>query len=395
VSLFPDQQAALDRATESHVFILTGAPGTGKTYTIRQIIAAFPGKTIRLAAPTGKAARRMYELTGTPAQTIHKLLEPEKTDDGFAFTRNESNPVNADIIIIDETSMIDVRLAASLLRAVKPNTRVIFVGDSYQLPPVGPGNVLKDMIDAGLPSVELTTIKRQDAGLIVRNCHHVKNGEDIEIENANGSDFFFLGQVSESKIQKTILDLVARRLPERYGFDPLRDIQIISPLREKTILSCKALNTEAQARLNPAPVIEKSAFKSGDKIIQTKNDYKEGIINGDIGYVTDIDMSEKAVSVEFDNPTRIVTLPLYANNLELAYAVTCHKYQGSEAPAIILPIHPAFGSFLMQRNWLYTAISRAQRLCVIVGHRDEVRKIIGRNQQHKRFTNLGRFLKGE
>ena len=284
--LQPDQVEALHKVMESNVFILTGPPGTGKTFTIKRIIQSFPDARIALAAPSGKAAKRMYEESGILALTIHKLLEPEKGLNGFYFTRDADHPIDADVIILDEVSMIDVSLMASLLDAVSPDTRLILVGDVYQLPSVGPGNVLKDLIISGtVPCKELDIIKRQDEGLIIRNCHAIKSGRDIDLENSTAEDFFFLKRHTPEQIQKTVFDLLTDRLPKAFRYDPLKDVQIISPLREKTLLSCRAFNEECQNRLNPNTPIEKCRFKKGDKIIQTKNQYELDIINGDIGYI--------------------------------------------------------------------------------------------------------------
>jgi len=392
--LASDQREALGKAVGSGVFILTGAPGTGKTFTIKRIISSFPKARIALAAPTGKAAKRIFEQSGMEAKTIHKLLEPQKSGDKFIFGRGAGNPVPADLVVLDEVSMVDVPLMARLLEALAPGTRLILVGDTYQLPPVGAGNVLKDAISSGvIPTTELTIIKRQDEGLIIRNCHRIKNGEDIEVGNSSAKDFFFLQRESEDEIRETILDLVSRRLPDSYKADPLRDVQVLSPLREKTGLSCKALNAEFQKRLNPNPPVEGCRFRSGDKVIQNRNNYEKDVINGDIGYVREIDPRSRAITVAFENPERVVELPLYDNDLELAYAVTVHKFQGSETPIVVIPIHQAFGPFLMQRNLLYTAVSRARKVTVLVGQRGEVPRIIGRNQQQKRFTRLKEFLR--
>jgi exodeoxyribonuclease V alpha subunit len=389
-----DQIDALKKAAGNQVFILTGAPGTGKTYTIKKIIESFPDAKIALAAPTGKACKRMYEQSGMRAQTIHKLLDPEKTKNGFHFTRNSDNPIEAKLIVLDECSMIDTLLFAQFLDAVAPDTRLIMVGDTYQLPSVGPGNILKDLITSGkIPTTELTIIKRQDEGLIIRNCHRIKNGEDIRLENSTAKDFFLMPREDEESIKETILELVAKRLKESYNADTLRDVQIIAPLKERTALSCKALNAECQARLNKNPQVEKCPFKTGDKVIQTKNEYDKDIINGDIGYIRSINLKEKNIYVDFENPDRLVEIPLYENNLELAYSVTCHKFQGSEAPIIIIPIHRSFGPMIMQRNWLYTAVSRAKKVCILVGQREEIPKIIRRDHQQRRFTRLAEFLK--
>jgi exodeoxyribonuclease V alpha subunit len=196
----------------------------------------------------------------------------------------------------------------------------------------------------------------------------------------------------EESIRETIFELLTHRLKKSYDIDPLRDVQIISPLRERTALSCKSLNKECQERLNKNPKIENCPFKIGDKVIQTKNEYEKDIINGDIGYIRSINLQEKIIYVDFENPDRLVEIPLHENNLELAYCITCHKFQGSEAPIIIIPIHRSFGPLIMQRNWLYTAVSRAKDVCILIGQREEIPKIIRRNHQQKRFTNLARFL---
>lgn len=392
--LMEDQIDALKKAVDNQVFILTGAPGTGKTYTIKKIIESFPDAKIALAAPTGKAAKRIFEQSGMRAMTIHKLLDPEKVNGGFVFTRNAESPIEADLIILDECSMIDTLLFAQFLDAVAPETRLIMVGDTYQLPSVGAGNILKDLIASGvIPTTELTIIKRQDEGLIIRNCHRIKNGEDIRLENSTAKDFFFLPRDDEESIREAIFELITKRLLESYKADPLRDVQIISPLRERTALSCKALNAECQARLNKNPQIEKCPFKVGDKVIQTKNEYDKDIINGDIGYIRSINLKEKTIYVDFENPDQLVEIPLYENDLDLAYSITCHKFQGSEAPIIIIPIHRAFGPMIMQRNWLYTAVSRAKKVCILVGQREEIPKIIKRDHQQRRFTRLAEFLK--
>ena len=392
--LADDQREALGKAVGSGVFILTGAPGTGKTYTIKRIISSFPEARIALAAPTGKAAKRVYEQSGRPALTIHKLLEPQKVRDSFVFSRDAENPIEADLIVLDEVSMVDTPLMARFLGAVAPGTRLILVGDTYQLPSVGPGNILKDLIASGtIPSTELTIIKRQDEGLIIRNCHRIKAGQDVELGNSTARDFFFLKRDDPEEIRETILELVSRRFPESYKADPLREVQVITPLREKTALSCKALNEEFQRRLNPQPKLDGVRFKVGDKVIQTKNQYDRDLINGDIGYVLDLDQTHRTITVGFENPERVVDLPLFENDLDLAYAITCHKFQGSEARIIVVPIHRSFGPLIMQRNWLYTAVSRAREVCVLVGQREEVPQIIRRNHQQRRFTRLQEMLR--
>jgi len=392
--LAEDQARALSEAMASGVFILTGPPGTGKTYTIKRIISSFPEARIALAAPTGKAARRIFEQSGRPSLTIHRLLEPQRIDDDFIFTRNAENPIEADIIVLDEVSMVDTPLMARLLEAVTPGIRLILLGDRYQLPSVGPGNILKDLITSGaIPSTELTIIKRQDEGLIIRNCHRIKNGENIGLENSAAQDFLFFEKEDEEGIRETILELALHRFSKFYQEDLLHGVQIIAPLRERTTLSCRALNELFQQQSNTESKIEGVYYKLGDKVIQTRNRYELNIINGDLGYVHNIDKSNRSITVGFDDPYRLIELPLYENELELAYAVTCHKFQGSEARIVLIPIHRNFGPMIMQRNWLYTAVSRAREICVLVGQRKEVSRIICRNRQQRRFTRLQEMLR--
>lgn len=390
--LAEDQKRALRQIAEHCVFILTGAPGTGKSFLIKRILDAFKNSNFALAAPTGKAAKRIFEHTKQEAVTIHRLLKPvmDKVTGKFVFSRCKSNPIRADLIVIDEVSMIDISLMAKLLDAIKPGSRIILIGDTNQLPSVGPGNVLKDLIASGLfPCEELTEIKRQNEGLIIRNCHRIRDGKMLAFSNDKEDDFFFLRHNSESDIQDRLFDVVTKDIPRKYGADPLKDVQIITGTREKTKLSCKELNGRLQKALAEGPKVAPTIiFRHGDKVIQTKNDYDLGIINGDVGYVQEIDTRTQKIVVDFESPDRKIRLPLYNNELNLAYAVTVHKYQGSEAPYIVIPIYRGFGRFLMQRNWIYTAISRAQKVCILVGQEEEARKAIGRKDQQRRYSKL-------
>ena len=418
-SLFKDQINAINKSFQSNIFILTGPPGTGKTFTIKTILEMYEGKYIAMCAPTGKAAKRMIEQTGKPAYTIHKLLEPfySKQTGKFEFGRNSYNSLEQDIIIVDESSMLSTWLMYKLMSAIQPHTKLILVGDTYQLPPVGAGYILGDMLASGVvPSVELNIIKRQNPGLIITNCHNIKDGKDIVTDLPDGlpeRDFFFFKRNSLFDIKEEILDLLDGKLKKKFPeIDIAKDVQVISPLNEKTLCSCKQLNEEIQKELNPSPEVEKCNFKIGDKVIQTKNDYRNGIINGDIGYVRDIDMSVKTVTVEFDPieqeefdmqtmqrkvmvKPRMIQLDVWKNELKLAYVITVHKSQGSEWPIVILPVHKSFGTLIMQRNLLYTAISRAKQICILIGQREEVPMIIKRNHSEARNTNLKEFLKGE
>jgi exodeoxyribonuclease V alpha subunit len=386
--LADDQRAALELVVQNPVSVITGAPGTGKTHLVRHILDSFPDADVVLAAPTGKAAKRISDQTGREARTIHRILEARMDGGEFVFARDFDNPIDADVLIVDETSMVDVPLMARLLQAVAESTRLVLVGDHHQLPSVGPGNVLRDVIESGvIPVAELTEIKRQDEGRIVRACHMIKDGRDIEVDNANDSDLFFLERDDPLEIKETVLELVLKRLPVRYGVDSLRDVQVITPLRERTVLSCAALNREFQRRLLPG---SDGRLRIGDKVIQTRNDPEREIVNGDIGYVRAI--TGGMIRVEIDPSSRIIEVPVRDNDLQLAYAVTVHKYQGSEARMVVIPIHRCFGPMMLQRNLLYTAVSRAKELCVLVGQREEIRRAISRVQQHKRHTILRELL---
>jgi len=252
------------------------------------------------------------------------------------------------------------------------------------------------MIASGvIPYEELSIIKRQDPGLIITNCHHIKNGESITIDNSNGTDFIFLKQNDPENIQKVIVKTIKETIPSKYkNIDLLRDIQVISPMREKTALSCLPLNKLLQAELNSNRKHKKTEFQVGDKVINVKNNYSKNITNGYIGYVDDIDIEGLKIVVEFENPDREVTMHLWENDIQLAYAITCHKFQGSEAPIIIVPIHSTFAPIIMQRNWLYTAVSRAKDLCILIGQEEEVNNMINRNRNLQRYTSLTEFLQG-
>jgi len=398
MNLYQDQEAALEIAKRERFCIVTGGAGTGKSTVIDAIIRehAKPGFRISLAAPSGKAAKRLSEVTGREASTIHRLLEPSKVQGGFEFARNDRRMLDADLIVVDETSMVDISLMARFMDAVSPGTKVVLVGDHYQLPPVGPGCPFKDMLESkAVPAAELTIIKRQKDGLIVQNAHRIKSGQDILVDNGQARDFFFVQRDAEEAILMKIGEFFGSTLLADRKVDPLRDVQVISPLREKTALSCRSINAELQKRLNPSEPVSGCPFKPGDKVIQGRNDYDRNIVNGDMGFVAGINREDKVIVVNFENPDRRVKLPLHKNDLDLAYAITVHKSQGSEWPIVVMPIHRNISGRLMQRNLLYTAVTRAKNLLILIGMRDEIPRIVQRNEQGRRFSNLAEILNGK
>ncbi|VYU21359.1 ATP-dependent RecD-like DNA helicase [Clostridium tertium] len=405
------QREAIVGAFENGIEIITGGPGTGKTTIIKAIIEIYENNNMKvvLGAPTGRAAKRMSESTGREAKTIHRLLEMGVNDDGKSYyKRGENEPLEADVIIIDEASMIDVMLMNSLLKAIKLGTRLIIVGDVDQLPSVGAGNVLKDLIESNfLKVVRLKDIFRQgQESLIVVNAHKINNGE-MPVLNRRDGDFFFENREDLNDILRTIIDLINRRLP---GFnkkwDKFRDIQILTPTR-KGLLGVQNLNTNLQEVLNPKAKHKKEKelkeviFREGDKVMQTKNNYSlkwvringdgdnegVGVFNGDMGYIESINEEEKNISVIFDDERRVVYDYVYLDELELAYAITIHKSQGSEFKVIITPAF--MGSpFLMNKNLLYTAITRAKELVVVVGYPKALQYMVNNTRSVERYSSL-------
>lgn len=404
------QKEAIITAASKGLLILTGGPGTGKTTVVKGIIDIFERKRmdILLCAPTGRAAKRMTEVTGREAKTIHRLLEVEwDSHDKPVFRRNAENPLNAGAVIIDEMSMVDVELFASLLDALPIGCRIILVGDSDQLPSVGPGNVLNDMINAGvLPVVCLTEIFRQARqSLIVMNAHRIISGE-MPLLGVNDSDFFFMRRTDVFSASDTVLQLISKRLPDAYGFSPLDDIQILCPSR-KGDLGTVNLNRRLQEVLNPKDKTKNELrtsggriFREGDRVMQIKNNYDipwekgseqgEGVFNGDIGILKKINYAAGIMKIEFDD--RVADYPSdNLSELELAYAVTVHKSQGSEYPVVIMPVIDS-PSKLMYRNLLYTGVTRAKKILVLVGVEDKIRQMTDNNRQNKRYSALKDFL---
>ena len=384
------QKMALEKALSNSLLILTGGPGTGKTTTIQGLIALFEArsKRVALAAPTGRAAKRMSEATGREAKTIHRLLEFSPRE--MTFKRDFGRPLEIDALIVDEISMVDVVLMNSLMRAVPISASVVLVGDVDQLPSVGPGSVLRDTIDSGVvETVELTEIFRQARqSLIVTNAHAINAGEVPDTENARDADFFFIEAEDPDRVVETICDLCTERLPRAYGYDPLDDIQVLTPMyRGET--GANNLNSVLQQVLNPeGHELERSALRLrvGDKVMQVRNNYDKDVFNGDIGRVRDIDTVNQTVSVAY--PDRTVAYD-YADldEIVLAYAVSVHKSQGSEYRAVVLPLTTQH-YVMLQRNLLYTAVTRAREFVVIVGSRKALRIAVRNNRVGERHTSL-------
>jgi len=403
------QRLAIITAIQKGILILTGGPGTGKTTTINGILKLFEvsGLDVVLAAPTGRAAKRMSEVTGKEAKTIHRLLEVEwDKNDHPVFARNEKNPIPANAIIIDELSMVDISLFSSLLKALPIGCRLVMVGDSDQLPPIGAGNVLHDLIASNLlPVIELKEIFRQALkSLIVINSHKIVKGEMPEL-NSRDNDFFFMERNSSVLASKTIGELCSSRLPSAYGYSPVTDIQVLCPSR-KGETGTNNLNKQLQALLNPPRkdkkeiIIRMNTLREGDKVMQVKNNYDinwerdgekgTGIFNGDVGILEKIDISSTVLKIVFDDRIAIYTFE-QAGDLELAYAVTVHKSQGNEFEAVVMPVIGVIPQ-LAYRNLLYTAVTRAKKIMVIVGNSEQIRKMVENDKKSKRYSALKYFL---
>ncbi len=417
IRLDDQQKAAVRQALTEGVLVVTGGPGTGKTTTINLMIQCFQAEDmdIVLAAPTGRAAKRMTEATGCEAKTIHRLLELNggiENGESYHFEKNEDNPIEADVIILDEMSMVDISLMYSFLKAVLPGTRLILVGDSNQLPSVGAGNVLKDIIESGVfPVVRLSKIYRQEAtSQIVLNAHKINEGEQITLNNRN-RDFFFFEKKDIRSVTAGVIYLVKNRLPEYVGVNPF-EIQVLTPMR-KGELGVEHLNQVLQYYLNPASPdkeereVHVGVFREGDKVMQIKNNYKIewkvvnrkgfsveeglGVFNGDMGVIRKINTFTEKITVVFDENRQVEYPFSNLDELELAYAITIHKSQGSEYPAVVLPLLNG-PSILCNRNLLYTAVTRAQRCVAIVGRQAMVEQMIRNESEQKRYTGLKECL---
>ncbi len=393
ISFSEEQKLAIEQAVRSKVMIITGGPGTGKTTIVNSIIRILErkGQRILLAAPTGRAAKRISDTTGRPAKTIHRLLEYSPRKGGFQ--RNRENPLPADLIIVDEASMIDILLLNHLLKAIPLQARLILVGDIDQLPSVGPGNVLKDIINSRqVEVVKLTEIFRQARkSLIVVNAHRVNSGvlpRIKEDEEAGSSEFYFIEREEPERALEAVLELVSRRIPDRFGFDPREQTQVLSPMH-KGLLGVENLNFELQQRLNPSGqelVRGALRFRIRDKVMQSINNYEKEVFNGDIGIIEGIDREEQELSVRYED--RVVGYDLSElDELMLAYAISVHKSQGNEYPAVVIPLLPQH-YLLLQRNLLYTAITRAKRLVVIVGTKKALAIAVKNARVKQRYTLL-------
>ncbi|CEO13102.1 DNA helicase [[Clostridium] sordellii] len=413
IKLANNQALAVKEAIKSGLVVITGGPGTGKTTTINTIIKVFENneQEVLLAAPTGRAAKRMSETSNKEAKTIHRLLEMGYATDSeeLVFLKDEEDPIKADVVIVDEVSMVDIVLMYSLLKAIKPGTRVILVGDSDQLPSVGAGNVLKDIIDSEVINVvRLNEIFRQaQESMIVVNAHRINQGLPLHL-NVKGKDFFFIKKDTNEEILKEIVGLVSTRLPKFYNLDKLKDIQVLAPMR-KGDLGVANLNIELQKYLNKEEkykveeTLQKRIFRVGDKVMQIKNNYTkkwetedksesgEGIYNGDIGYIYHIDKENKIIYVLFDQ-TKIVSYEYSElDELDHSFCTTIHKSQGSEFPAIVIPVTWA-PPMLLNRNLLYTAVTRAKKLVVLVGDVKYLEYMIRNNKTNDRHSNLSKKL---
>lgn len=403
IRLAANQRNAAFAAVQGSVMVLTGGPGTGKTTTIRTIIELLQqmGLTISLAAPTGRAAKRMSQVTGLEAKTIHRLLcvKPDKS-----FAHDESEPLDEDVFIVDEMSMVDAQLMYSFMKAIKHGARLIMAGDADQLPSVGAGKVLQDIIDSNtIPVIRLDQIFRQaEESLIIVNAHKINNGEMPDITTKN-NDFFFLRRQNTDSVCSTIIDLFKNRLPNSYNVNPISHIQVLSPVKKGTC-GVINLNKELQAAVNPADMTKpeykygNTVFRVGDKVMQTKNNYDidwirengevgVGIFNGDIGIIESISTRDKSMTIIFDDDKEVTYMFSMLDDLDLAYAITVHKSQGCEFPFVIMPMFPC-SQMLMCRNLFYTAVTRARDMVVLTGSEHVIEQMVANNHERERYTGL-------
>lgn len=392
IALALNQKKAVKEALDRKVMVITGGPGTGKTTIIKAIIKIYKkmGRHALLAAPTGRAAKRMSEATGHEAKTIHRLLEfsPKLA----SFKKNEESPLDADLIVIDESSMVDTSLMNHLLKAVPLTASLVFVGDVDQLPSVGPGNVLKDIIDSGcIPTVKLNEIFRQSReSLVIINAHRINNGEFPVVSSEKDAlqDFYFIQLEDPEEVCKMILNMCKMRIPEKFGFHPVNDIQVLTPMH-RGIIGVSNLNVELQKHLNSSTdelIRGGKTFRSGDKVMQIRNNYDKDVFNGDIGRIVAINREDQEVTVDYDGRPVIYDFT-DLDEIILAYAVSVHKSQGSEYPAVVIPLLTQH-YLMLQRNLLYTAITRGKRLVVIIGTKKAMAIAIKNNKPQMRYTRL-------
>lgn len=388
------QQEAIRTAISSKVMVLTGGPGTGKTTTVLGVLSAYQaaGCSILLAAPTGRAAKRLSETTGMEAKTIHRLLEYKPTE---GYQKNEATPLEGDVLILDESSMIDILLMYNLLKAMPDSMSLILVGDADQLPSVGAGNVLRDIIDSGcIPVIRLTRIFRQAQGSrIIQNAHRIHRGEHIDLRGGKDSDFFFASKNTNEEVVETVVSYCSKNLPRYYKADPMQDIQVLTPMQRG---ECGAVNfnLKLQEALNPGSVFLRrggTQYRLHDKVMQVRNNYEKEVFNGDIGIIADVDTEERKLSVDFDG--RMICYDVTElEELTLAYAVTIHKSQGSEYPIVVIPI--TMSHFVMlERNLLYTAVTRAKKALILVGEKRALFYAIRHETTAKRNTCLAMRLR--
>jgi exodeoxyribonuclease V alpha subunit len=395
--LAPSQREALKQALNSRVLVITGGPGVGKTTLVNAILLILRAKKVRclLCAPTGRAAKRLSETTGFEAKTIHRLLEVLPGRGGFCH--NEENPLECDLLVVDETSMVDVPLMNHLLRALPESASLLLVGDVDQLPPVGPGMALRNIIESGIvPVVRLTEVFRQASNSkIILNAHRINEGLMPEVTES-GSDFFFVERQEPDRIAETVLEFVKKRIPDKFKLDPIRDIQVLSPMNRGS-LGIRELNARLQDELNPRkaeePFVEKFGwqYRIRDKVIQTENDYDKEVFNGDIGQIIKIDPVDRELAVKFDQREVIYDFG-ELDELSLAYAITIHKSQGSEFPAVVIPLATQH-YLLLQRNLVYTGVTRGKQLVMLVGQSKALSLAVKNNRTEQRYSGLLARLK--
>lgn len=392
--LAPTQREALKQALTTRALIITGGPGVGKTTLVNAILLILRAKKVQcaLCAPTGRAAKRLTETTGVEAKTIHRLLETQPATG--KFMRNEANPLECDLLVVDETSMVDLVLMNHLLRALPPNASLLLIGDVDQLPSVGPGMVLRNLIDCGIvPVVRLTEVFRQaEHSRIITSAHRINEGLMPEVPAKDtASDFYFIDRAEPEQIAQMLVEMVKTRIPGKFHFDPIRDVQVLSPMNRGS-LGTRELNARLQAELNPArpdePAVEKFGwqFRPRDKVIQTENNYDKEVFNGDIGQIVKIDPIERDVTVQFDRREVVYDFG-ELDEVALAYAITIHKSQGSEFPAVVIPLASQH-YMLLQRNLVYTGVTRGKRLVVLVGQEKALAMAVRNNRTERRFSGL-------